>query len=112
MLERSTCSSLPSSDEIAIGGSPVRSASSRSDARSSSSRAKRPEMYSPVRSLTFLSLLDADVPRLLHVLSRVGAECRERLCALNPRYRREDLGHDVRDLIVLGHANDRDEVPL
>src|SRR6185312_14710792 len=46
----STWRSRPSSAEIAIGGSPVRSAASRSEARSSSSAPNNPEMYSPALS--------------------------------------------------------------
>ena len=35
------------------------------------------------------ALFDADVPRLLQILLRVGAECRERLRPLQPRHLRE-----------------------
>src|SRR5213078_2731965 len=94
-----TCKSRPSSAETAIGGSPVRSASSRSEARSWSSGAKSAEMSSPVRSDT--ALLDSDVPRLLQIVLGVGAKSGERLRALNAGYRREDICYHVRDVVVL-----------
>ena len=47
--------------------------------------------------------LHADVPGLLKILPRVRAERGERLRALKTRHGREDLRHDVRDLVVLRH---------
>src|SRR5215208_2373242 len=56
--------------------------------------------------------LHADVPSLLKVPLGVGAECGERLRALEPGHGGKDLCHHVRDLVVLGHPDDRDEIPI
>src|SRR5690606_5865637 len=52
------------------------------------------------------------VPRLLEILTRVGAEGGERRGSLDSRDLRELLSDDVSDSVILGNANDRDQIPL
>src|SRR5204862_381649 len=56
--------------------------------------------------------VDADVPGLLKILLRVRPERRERLRPLETGHGREHLRHHVRDLVVLRHFHDRDEIPV
>src|SRR5688500_3954139 len=107
----STCSNRPASAEMAAGGIPVRSASSRSVASSRSSAANSETMYSETLSTWRMPnaewlLFDADVPGLLEILLRIRAERGQRLCPLNGRHFREALGHDLGDLLVLRHLDD------
>src|SRR5688500_5845274 len=62
--------------------------------------------------LTSIRLLQSNVPRLLEILLRVGAECRQSVRRADPRHDRHFFRHDARNVLVLRYCDHRDEVPF